>query len=342
MKIEKRRNRKDKEKTRLELALERADEQCRSCCPPTPLDCIGNCKVWHFRNELRQLVGILAKKDYKNTLLNTLKNKRRLAILGVLSKSSFSIPQLQKELKAFGYAHSQETLLNEYVEPLVGTGLAMENSNHFKVTALGNDVCQLFEGLPEIEDALPPHSECYEERIIEALLEGPKTYEELKVVIPNDNLKRVLARLLEAGLITKNGDNNYIFYFRTKRLASRESLSSTEKRVYESIPEDGTTGEKLAAITDISLRRTYKYIRKLKGKKLVFKRKHPKTYALTEKGVKISVFLEKLRALLTEFTEASVAVTTKTFEDIQSVPMPDSAMNQREEKPLPIFVKRGV
>ena len=341
MEVRKRKNRKDKEKTQLELALERADEQCRSCHPPTPLDCIGNCKVWHFRNELRQLRGILAGDDYRNTLLNTLKNKRRLTILDMLSKSSFAISQLQKELKALGYTHSQETILKEYVQPLIATGLILENSNHFKATALGNDVSQLFTGLHEIEDALPPHSECYEQKIIETLSESPKTYEELKVVIPNDNLKRVMARLLEANLIAKNGDNNYIFYFRTKRPASKESLSSTEKRVYESTPEEGATGEKLAELTHISLRRTYKYIRKLKGKKLVFKRKCPKTYTLTAEGTKIAMLLEKLCTLLREFTEASVAVTTKTFEDIQPVPIPDTAKSQKEEKPIPIFVKHS-
>lgn len=341
MEVRKRRSRKAKEKTRLELVLERADAQCRNCRPPTPLDCIGSCRVWHFRNALRQLHEILAKEDYKNTLLNTLKNKRRLAILEMLLRNGFSIPQLQKELKKLGYCHSQETILNEYVEPLITTGLVLENSNHFKATAFGNEMSQLFAGLNEIGNVLPPHSECYEEKIIEALSEGPKTYEELKLIIPNDSQKRAMTRLLEAGLITKSGDNNYIFYFKTKRPVGKERLSSTERRVYESIPEEGTTGEKLAENTRISLRRTYKYIRKLKGKKLVFKRKRPKTYSLTLEGTGIAAFLERLCALLREFTEASVAVTTKTFGDLHSVPAPDVAKNEGEEKLMPIFAKSG-
>ena len=347
MEVRKRRSQKAKEKNPLELALERADEQCRNCRPPTPLDCIGSCKVWRSRNELRQLRGILAKEGYKNMLLNTLKNKRRLKLLEILSKNSFSILQLQKELKELGYSHSQETILNEYVEPLIATGLVSENSNHFsararaKTTAFGSEISRLFIGLHEIEDALPPHSECYEEKIVEALFESPKTYEELTSVAPTDSLKRAMARLLGASLITKNGENNYIFYFKTKRPAQKESLSSTEKRVYESISEEGITGEKLAEKTRISLRRTYKYIRRLKGKKLVFKRKRPKTYTLTTEGTKIAAFLEKLSVLIREFTEASVAVTMKAFEDAQSIPMPHTTGNGKEETPIPLLVKHG-
>jgi len=325
----------------MELALERADEQCRNCHPPTPLDCIGSCKVWHFRNELRQLRSIFAKEDYRNTFLNTLKNKRRLTILGMLSKSSLSIPQLQKELKDRGYSHSQETILNEYVELLIATGLVLENSNHFKTTVFGSDVGQIFAGLTEIEDILPPHSECHEEKIVESLLDGPKTYEELTLVVSNDSLKRAMARLIDAKLIETNENNNYIFYFRTRRPENMERLSSTEKRVYDNIPEDGITGERLAEITHISLRRTYKYIRKLKGKKLAFKRKHPKTYALTAEGMKIATFLEKLNTLLKEFAEVSVAVTTKTFEDIQQIPISETAKTEKEPKSLPILVKQG-
>ena len=341
MEVRKRRNRKVEEKTRLELALEKIDDQCRNCHPPTPLDCIVGCKVWYFRNELRQLRSIFAKEDYKNTLLNTLKNKRRLSIVEMLSKSSLSVSQLQKELNELGYTHSQETILNEYIEPLISTGLVLENSNHFRTTVFGNDVSQVFAGFHGIEDILPPHSECHEEKIIESLLECPKTYEELTLVVSNDSLKRAMARLLDAKLIETNGNNNYIFYFRTRRPEKKEKLSLTEKRVYDNIPEEGITGERLAEMTHITLRRTYKYIRKLKGKKLVFKRKNPKTYALTIEGIKVGTLLTKLNTLLKEFAKVSVAVTTKTFGDTQRVPMPDTARIEEEQKPVPILVKQG-
>lgn len=336
-KMKRERRRKEKEKTRLELVMERVDAQCRSCQPPTPLDCIGSCHVWRLRNELKQLRGIITQQDYQNTLLNTLKNQRRLKILELLSKSAFSISHLQKELKNLGFSHSQETILDEYVEPLMASGLVSESSGQFKATTFGFEINQLFAGLYDIESVLPPHSECYEERIVEELFEAPKTYEELKLLVPSESLKRVIARLLETNLITKNGDNNYIYYFRTKRPMGMERLSSTEKRIYEGIPEEGITGEQLAEKTGITLRRTYKYMRKLKGKKLAFKRKRPKIFSLTEKGVKISTFLLKLFAMVKEFAEISVGLAAKgTIENRQQVPVSSS---DTEEKPLQISVK---
>jgi hypothetical protein len=334
----KRRSKKKREKTRLELVMEHVDAQCRNCHPATPLDCIGSCHVWRLRNELKQLRGIITQQEYRNTLLNTVKNERRLKILELLSKNALPISYLQKELKDLGFNHSQETIQSEYVEPLVATGLVSENSGHFKATTFGFEINQLFAGLKGIEGVLPPHSECYEEKVIEALFEAPKTYEELQLLVPSKSLKRVIARLLETNLLTKNGDNNYIYYFKTKRPMGMEKLSSTEKRVYEHIPVEGTTGEQLAEKTGITLRRTYKYIRKLKGKKLVFKRKRPKTFGLTEEGVKIAVCLGKIFAVVKEFAEVSVGLALGIAESPQQVPVSSS---ETREKALQVLVKHG-
>lgn len=333
-----RRSRKEKEKTQLELIVERVDAQCMNCRPATPLDCVGSCHVWRLRNELKQLRGVITRSDFQNVLLNTLKNERRLKILELLDKSAFSIAYLQKELKDSGFGHSQETILSEYIEPLMATGLVCENSGHFKATTFGFEIGQLFAGLGSVEKVLPPHSECYEEKIIEALFEGPKAYDELKLLVSSESLKRVVARLLNAGLVTKNGENNYVYYFKTKRPMGMETLSSTEKRVYESISDEGITGEKLAEKTGITLRRTYKYVRKLKGKKLVFKRICPKTFGLTKDGVKVAVFLAKLCALVKEFAEVSVGLGTGTLETAQQVPV---ASGNVKEKPLQVLAKQG-
>jgi len=342
MKATKRKNQKEaKEKTRLTQTLERMDEECRNCRPLTPLKCIENCNVWKFKNELRQLRGMMVQKDYPNTLLNTLKNKRRLRILEMLSKSAFSITQLQKELKKHEYNHSQKTIINEYVEPLIVTGLVACNSSRYKATTFGCEISQLFTGFHKIEDALPPHSECYEEKTIEALFESPKTCEELKFLISTESLSRVLERLQKANLMTKDDENSYVFYFKTKRNPQQERLSSTEKRVYENIPEEGITAEKLADKANISLRRTYKYLRKLRGKKLAFKRERPKTYALTTEGTQIAKLLQKVHALLTEFAQASAEFTTKPLDVIQHITVPDTHRNGRE-KPLQILVKSEV
>lgn len=333
-----RRSRKEKEKTQLEQVMERVDAQCGNCRPATPLDCVGSCHVWRLRNELKQLRGVITRINFQNVLLNTLKNERRLKILELLDKSAISIPYLQKELKDLGFGHSQETILSEYIEPLMATGLVCENSGHFKATTFGFEIGQLFANMGDKERVLPPHSECYEEKVIEALFEGPKAYDELKLLVSSESLKRVVARLLEAGLVTKNGENNYVYYFRTKRPIGMETLSSTEKRVYESICDEGLTGEKLAEKTGITLRRTYKYIRKLKGKKLVFKRICPKTFNLTEDGVKVAMFLAKLCAIVKEFAEVSVSLGTATLESAQHVPVPSGDV---KEKPLQVLAKRS-
>src|SRR4030043_223490 len=60
------------------------------------------------------------------------------------------------------------------------------------------------------------------------------------------------------------------------------------------------SSKKLTAETGISLRRTYKYLRRLKGKKLVFVRRKPKVYVLTEKGLQTVTGLQKLNELVQE------------------------------------------
>ena len=327
-----------KEKTRLTQALVRMDEECRNCRPLTPLKCISDCKVWKFKNEIRKLRGIMAQRDYQNILLNTLKNKRRLRILEMLSKRALSITQLQKELKKHNYQHSQKTITNEYVEPLITAGLVKCDSSRYKATNFGCEISQLFTGFHEIEDALSPHSECYEEKTIQTLFESPKTYEDLRSIIPTESLSRTLKRLQESNLITKDDQNSYIFYFKTKRKPQQEKLSPTEKRVYTNIPEEGITAKKLANKTSISLRRTYKYLRKLRGKKLAFKRKRPKTYTLTTEGAKIAELLDEMHASIMEFAQALTEFTTKPMGEVQQIPVPDTPENRRE-KPMQILVK---
>jgi len=168
----------------------------------------------------------------------------------------------------------------------------------------GCELNSLIRDFGVVGELLPPHSGCYEEKVIETLSEGPKTYKELKFVVPAKSPSRVLKRLQETKLITKSNENSYIFYYRTKRNSSQEKLSPTEKRVYTHIPAEGVTAQKLADKTDISLRRTYKYLRKLRGKKLVFRRKRPKIYVLTIVGSQIAKLLDEMRTLLSQFSRA--------------------------------------
>jgi sugar-specific transcriptional regulator TrmB len=70
--------------------------------------------------------------------------------------------------------------------------------------------------------------------------------------------------------------------------------------VYDNISIDGSSARKVARDTSISLRRTYGYIRRLKGKKLLFVRKKHTLYWLTSKGKQVTMLLQGLRNLTAE------------------------------------------
>lgn len=329
---------KAREKTSIIEVLERAKETCESCRPLTPITCVTRCNIWKLKNELRKLYEKTENPNFMANLLNALKNRRRLRILEILSNGRYSIVRLQQKLKKIGYYHSRRTIAEEYVNPLIEVGLVEKNHNKYHTTLLGCKLNESIRDFSAIGGLLPPHSECYEEEAIKALSESPKTYEELKFLIPTESLSRVLKRLQETKLITKDHENSYIFYFKTKRNPLQERLSPTEKRVYEDIPEEGITAKKLADKTNISLRRTYKYLKKLRGKKLAFKRKRPKAYALTREGRQIAKLLEKMHALLIEFAQASAQFTTQDLEVIQQMSVPDTRKNGRK-KSLQILVR---
>jgi predicted transcriptional regulator len=235
-------------------------------------------------------------------LLNTLKNDRRLQILEIISEGYYYIARLQQELKKRGYYHSQQTIAEEYLTPLIEVGLAEEDQNRYYATVFGCRITELIKGFSDAENVLPPHSECYEETALDMLLDKPKTYEDLESMIPPKSVARVLNRLQNVKLIETTKENDYIFYFQTKRNSNNTKFSPTEKRVYENIPTEGFPARKLAEKTSISLRRTYKYLRRLKGKKLVFARKRPKSWALTAKGLEIAKMLKEIRNLTLEIS----------------------------------------
>ena len=182
-----------------------------------------------------------------------------------------------------------------------------------------------------LENFLPPHSNCYEEEVIETLSKKPKTIEELKSTTEIRSLSRTLARLQKTDIITKENSRNYIFYFKTRRNPQNEKLSPTEKRIYWRIPDEGTTAQKLAEKSDVSLRRVYKYLRKLRGKKLVFKRKRPKKFTLTKKGMEISDLLEKINLLISEFKQLSNQNKKSIQEPIRKIETPDTTKNRMKE-----------
>ncbi len=282
------------------------DKECKDCAPTSPLECMSNCSVWKLRNEFRKLCETMENPNFMKDLLNVLKNETRLTILQKIGKSRHSVDKLQHELKQSGYLHSQETIADEYLRPLLRVGLAVESQDEFYATAFGSRLAGLVANIPEFTGILPAHSECYEENILKALFAGPRTFEEIRGLVPSKIVSRILKRLKTTGLMETPEERDYIFFFRSRRDLSKETLTSTEAKVYKSIPDSGISAKKLAGKTGLSVRRTYKYVRGLKGKKLVFARKEPKTYALTEKGERLAWLLNELQRLVEETVNYSV------------------------------------
>jgi predicted transcriptional regulator len=333
------------EHTSLADTVEKWAKICENCNPLTPIACVTSCKIWRQKNEFRRLYEKMKNPSYLTKLLNTLKNKRRLQILDITSKGRYSLPKLQQELEKLGYQHSQKTIADEYLTPLIDVELLEENQeSQYHVTLLGCRLNELTRVSYDVADVLPPHSECYEESAVNTLMHEPKAFEDFECIIPRKSIARVLDRLQKAELVKKAAENDYVFYFRTKRNPGKTQFSSTEKRVYENIITEGISARKLAEKTGISLRRTYRYLRKLKGKKLVFARKRLKSYSLTVKGHRIAEFLNDVRNLTVEiYATASHALKDENHESL----MLDTSRtkNKKENKiitPLPTTLSSKV
>ncbi len=240
------------------------------------------------------------KPDYIKDLFNVLKNETRLHILKSIVSGRYSVSQLQQELKKAGYSHSQDTINEEYLQPLMAVGLATESRDEYYATTFGGRLTELLGVFPEFAEVLPSHSECYEETLLRALLGGPITFDEIENLISPKIASRILKRLRHVGLIETPEERDYIFFFKSKRDPAKETLAETERKVYDSIASEGISAGKLAKETGLSMRRTYKYLRGLKGKKLVFVRKTPKAYGLTCKGEMLASVLQELQLIVEE------------------------------------------
>ncbi len=96
-------------------------------------------------------------------------------------------------------------------------------------------------------------------------------------------------------LLTQRLTENTFIFFRTKRGLNNEILTAAEKKIYDAIAYKGISIGKLARQTNLSTRVTYRCIKHLKGKKLVFQRRTPKTYDLTDKGRMLATMLFDLK-----------------------------------------------
>jgi DNA-binding HxlR family transcriptional regulator len=288
--------------------LKSLDAECRNCAPITPLECINRCQVYKLKNELRKLRETMDNPNYIKELFNVLKNETRLHILKAIVNGRYSVSQLQQELKKTGHSHSQDTINEEYLQPLMAVGLATEARDEYYATMFGGRLTELLLCFPEFAEMLPAHSECYEEILLQSLLSGPKTFEDIEALISSKIASRILKRLRSAGLIETPIERDYIFFFKSKRDPNKETFTISERKVYAMIPNEGISAGRLAKETELSMRRTYKYLRSLKGKKLVFIRRTPKAYGLTCKGEMLASVLKELQQIVEDTWSSSEQV----------------------------------
>ena len=309
--------------------LKQADTICQYCEPISPMICIKQCEIWRTKNEFLEMNGMLCADDYVHNLLNAVKNDRRQNVIEALSERPRSIKGLQEYLKSKGYYHSQHTIASAYVEPLVKVCLVKKDGNKHRLTLYGQKFLEVLNRF-DVENPLPSHSRCYEEILLKKLKDRSKSYANLVESIGQKSLSRSLKRLIENGLVTKSKSLDYVFYFRTKKVPEK-AFSPTEKKIYEAIPEVGISARDLSKKVGINLRRTYKYLRRLRKSRLVFSRKKPRTYELTPSGMELANFLEETANLVLDVSKAS-AFLLERFKQTTDAHAP--SLTELSPKPL--------
>ncbi len=284
------------------------EDECRNCAPTTPLECISRCQVYKLKNELRNLRETMNNPYYMKELFNVLKNETRFFVLETIVNDKCSVSKLQQVLKKTGWIHSSQSFREEYLLPLIRVGLATEMRDEYGTTMFGGRLAELLQDFSEFVNKLPARSECYEEVILQKLLETPKTFEEIETFIPSKSTSRTLKRLRSVGLIETPDERDYVFFFKTIRDPNKETITVTEQKVYDALMDGGSSAGKLAEDTGLSARRIYKCIRVLKGKKLIFLRRTPKLYTLTGKGEKLASLLREVEQIVEDTWNSSTQV----------------------------------
>lgn len=235
--------------------------------------------------------------DAYRRLFVSLRNQRRLALLEELGRSSgLGLEELQGRLRSRGYYHSRSTL-GKYLRPLCEAGLVTK-TDKFKITPRGarvNDV----EELGELEGFLR-FSKHNEELFLMALMDGPKSHWELTkmvVITHPSTVWRVSRRLERQGLLIVAHPKDRVSYFRTDKEV-KGNLSPTERRLLVAIEKGQGTIRGLSEEVGINIRRTYKYLRRLRQKMLISTSKRATIFELTNTGKQVCEKLLQIANLL--------------------------------------------
>jgi DNA-binding HxlR family transcriptional regulator len=291
-------------------ALEQAEGHCKDCKmgAASPMVCVERCDVWRVKHEILETRGVVSEGNHVRRLLNVLKNQRRLRIIDAMRERPLGLEELQSDLREAGFMHSRRTIIEAYVRPMIRVGLVKEDGVGFRTTFYGRKIRDILAGLGSLGplNLLPVHSCCYEETVLKELVK-PKTFNELAAHVPQKSLSRILMRLRARGLLVESLRRDYVFYHRVKG-KPRMKLSPTEKRVFEAIPQVGIPARELAKIVGINLRRTYKYLRRLRAKKIVFALRANRTYESTVKGREIVNVIDEMEKLALSSLSAQVPI----------------------------------
>jgi predicted transcriptional regulator len=264
-----------------EAVLREITETCESCRPPNPIMCVESCPIWTLKRKYRDAFEDLAEKPSLTDLIRLSKNERRLKILERLLEKPCNLEELREYLKHAGYSHSLNILRHNYVKPLADVSFVEEHNGVYVITFKGKSMYNL---LTTSEIAkLSTHSQGYDEKILKNLLSGPKTYDDLREVAPNGSLRRSLRRLLKSDFLVKPTLNGRIFYLATKKRPTRK-LSPIEMKIFKALPPEGLPAKDISEKVGISVKRVYKYLRRLKYKRHVRKEEKTAVYMLTDTG----------------------------------------------------------
>jgi len=289
--------------TELVEILKQSDRVCQYCHLISPMICIEHCEIWKIKNDFLEMNGMLCEEDHLCDLLNAVKNDRRQKVIEALSERPRSIKELQGYLKNRGYHHSRHTVTSEYVKPLAKVGVLKKDGGKYRLTLYSQKLRDVLDRFG-VENPLTSHSCCYEEIVLKKLKDGSKSYANLVESLTQKSLSRPLKRLIENGLVNKSRSPDYVFYLRTKKVP-KKTFSPTEKKIYETITEVGISAPELSEKVGINLRRTYKYFRRLRKRRLVFTQKRPRTIQLTPSGMELANFLEETANLVLDASRAS-------------------------------------
>jgi DNA-binding HxlR family transcriptional regulator/predicted transcriptional regulator len=255
----------------------------------------------------------MANPNYTKDLFNVLKNKTRFRVMQTIINGKYSVSQLQQELKRAGHRHSQDNISREYLSPLVTAGLVAQVQDKYYSTHFGDRLTPLLSRFPDFAEQMPANSECYEEIVLQSMLTGSKTFEDIEALVPPKIVSRVLKRLRDARLVRTPKERDYVFFYKSKRGPDKEQFTETERKIYDAIAPQGVSVGTIAKKTRLSSRITYKYLRGLRGKKLIFSRKTPKPYRLTCRGTKLATSLSNIEKVVDDTWNCSQQLVQPPF-----------------------------